>query len=294
MKVDNAVIMAAGMSSRFTPLSYETPKALLTIRGEVLIERQIRQLHEAGISEIIVVVGYKKELFTYLEKQFAVTLVENPSYQVRNNHSSIYAVRQFLKNTYICSADNYFINNPFQSEEDESYYAAVYADGTTNEWCIETDPAGYITNVTIGGSNAWYMLGHTFWSETFSRTFCEILEREYNLPETVDKLWEKLFIAHLDQLKMKIRHYACEEIYEFDTLDELRQFDASYQFDTRSPILKKITKQLGGKEEELTDFIALKTAENNTYGFSFCFQKTQYCYDYATAELRKCTHHEKE
>lgn len=41
-KVDNAVIMAAGMSTRLAPLSYETPKALLNVHGEVLIERQIR------------------------------------------------------------------------------------------------------------------------------------------------------------------------------------------------------------------------------------------------------------
>ena len=41
--------MAAGTSSRFAPLSYETHKSLLTVRGEVLIERQIRQLQEAGV-----------------------------------------------------------------------------------------------------------------------------------------------------------------------------------------------------------------------------------------------------
>ena len=47
--VDNAVIMAAGVSSRFAPLSYEKPKALVEVNGEILIERQIHQLKEAGI-----------------------------------------------------------------------------------------------------------------------------------------------------------------------------------------------------------------------------------------------------
>ena len=56
--VDNAIIMAAGVSSRFAPLSYEKPKALITVNGEVLIERQIRQLREVGINEIVVVVGW--------------------------------------------------------------------------------------------------------------------------------------------------------------------------------------------------------------------------------------------
>jgi len=44
LKVNNAIIMAAGTSSRFAPLSYEKPKSLIEVKGEVLIERQIRQL----------------------------------------------------------------------------------------------------------------------------------------------------------------------------------------------------------------------------------------------------------
>ena len=82
----NAVIMAAGMSTRFVPLSLEKPKALLKVRGEVLIERQIRQLQEAGVQEIIIVVGYLKEQFSYLMQKYGVILVENPVYQTRNNH----------------------------------------------------------------------------------------------------------------------------------------------------------------------------------------------------------------
>ena len=71
-KVRNAVIMAAGFSSRFAPLSYECPKGLVKIKGEVLVERQIRQLQEAGILEIIVVVGYRKEDFYYLSEKFGI------------------------------------------------------------------------------------------------------------------------------------------------------------------------------------------------------------------------------
>lgn len=71
-KVDNAVIMAAGLSSRFAPISYEKPKGLLRVRGEVLIERQIEQLQEAGINNITIVVGYKKEYFFYLESKYGV------------------------------------------------------------------------------------------------------------------------------------------------------------------------------------------------------------------------------
>ena len=88
-KVDNAIIMAAGTSSRFAPLSYEMPKALIEVKGEILIERQIRQLQQAGIRQIIVVVGYKKEQFEYLNNKFGVVIVENEEYLSRNNNGSI-------------------------------------------------------------------------------------------------------------------------------------------------------------------------------------------------------------
>ena len=178
MRVDNAIIMAAGTSSRFAPLSYEKPKALIEVRGEILIERQIRQLQEAGIKEIIVVTGYNAEQFEYLRDKYHVVLVHNPDYINRNNNASIYVVRDYLKNSYICSSDNYFITNPFENEVDDSYYSAVYAEGETREWCISEED-GWIKDVKVGGHDSWVMLGHVFWSESFSRSFIHILEKEY-------------------------------------------------------------------------------------------------------------------
>ena len=98
-KVDNAIIMAAGISARFAPLSYEKPKGLFEVRGEVLIERQIRQLKEAGITDITVVVGYMKEAFFYLEDAFGVTIVVNPTYATRNNNGTLMQVADKLRNT---------------------------------------------------------------------------------------------------------------------------------------------------------------------------------------------------
>ena len=98
-KVESAIILAAGLSSRFAPISYEKPKGLLRVRGEVLIERQIRQLQEVGISNITIVVGYKKEYFFYLESKFGVSIVVNSEYAEKNNNASLYLVRDRLSNT---------------------------------------------------------------------------------------------------------------------------------------------------------------------------------------------------
>lgn len=286
-KVDNAIIMAAGTSSRFAPLSYEMPKALIEVNGEILIERQIRQLLDAGIKEIYVVTGYKAEQFDYLVEKFNVKIAHNPDYLIRNNNASIWAVRDVLKNSYVCSADNYFNKNPFEQFVDESYYAAVYSEGATDEWCMKEDNGGYITSVQIGGSSSWYMLGHTFWTEEFSKKFIDILEKEYNLTETADKLWEKIFIAHLDVLKMMIRKYDANYIYEFDTLDELRCFDTSYVENTRSVIIKKISYSLRCKESDIVNIETIKIDTMEAVGFKFDCNDKSYKYFYKTGVLEK-------
>lgn len=284
-RVDNAVIMAAGTSSRFAPLSYEKPKALITVKGEVLIERQIRQLQEAGIKEIIIVTGYKKEQFEYLKEKYGVILVENGEYLTRNNNGSIYAVRDYLRNTFICSADNYFTYNPFENEVEESYYAALYASGQTKEWCMKEDEEGYICDVQIGGENAWYMLGHVFWSEEFSSRFRRILERIYDEPNTKDLLWESIYIQYINELKMKIRHYEDDFIFEFDTLDELRKFDTTYVEDSRSAIIKEIAAQLKCRGQDIINITAVKEAGcTEANGFHFQYREQKYEYYYHTKE----------
>ncbi len=287
MKVNNAIIMAAGTSSRFAPLSFEKPKALIEVKGEKLIERQIKQLKEAGIEQIHIITGYKAEQLEYLGDKYGINLIKNPEFEVRNNNGSIFAARTVLKNSYLCSADNYFVSNPFEKEVDEAYYAAVYADGHTDEWCITEDDQGYISSVKVGGEKSWYMLGHTFWSEDFSRGFLSILEKEYHCPDTLDKLWESIFLANTDKLKMKVRKYPPDVIYEFDSLDELRLFDQSYVSNTRSQIIKRITRTLSAQEAEIRNIKPLNRDGLSAIGFSFECKHHRYSYNYQTEVIER-------
>ncbi len=279
--------MAAGTSSRFAPLSYERHKALTEVLGEVLIERQIRQLKEAGINDIYVITGYKAEQFDYLSSKYGIQTIFNPEYLTRNNNGSIWVAQEVLKNSYVCSADNYFTQNPFESDVIESYYAAQYAEGYTNEWCMTENADGYISTVKVGGEDSWYMLGHTFWSEDFSKRFISILKEVYDKSTTKEKLWEDILIEHLDSLKMKIKKYEPGTILEFDTLDELRAFDKSYISDTRSVIIKHIADDLGISEAEITRFQTVKGENAEAIGFVFECNLGNYRYIYDTKKLEK-------
>lgn len=262
-KVDNAVILAAGLSSRFAPISYEKPKGVLKVRGEVLIERQIEQLREAGIEDITVVVGYKKEYFFYLRKKYGVTLANNDEYASRNNNGSLWRVRERLGNTYVCSSDDYFTQNPFDAYVFKAYYSAQYAEGETKEWCMETGAGGRITKVTVGGSNSWYMLGHVYFDRAFSERFVKILEEEYDRPETVDMLWEDLYVEHIKELDMALRPYPAGAINEFDSLDELRAFDPHFLENVDSEIFDNIVAVLGCSKAEIHDVYPLKQGLTN-------------------------------
>ena len=262
-KVENAIIMAAGLSSRFAPISYEKPKGLLRVRDEVLIERQIEQLLAVGINEIVLVVGYKKEMFFYLEDKYGVQIVINNEYASRNNNSSLMRVRELLGNSYICSSDDYFAENPFEQYVWKAYYAAEYSDGPTREWCLELGRNDRITGVHVGGADAWYMTGHAYFDRAFSSRFAEILEAEYDDPRTNDKLWEQLYAEHVKEFDMEVRRYEPGTIFEFDSLDELREFDPLFLENLDLDIFDNIVGVLGCTKGEIHDVYPLKQGLTN-------------------------------
>lgn len=118
----NAIILAAGVGMRMVPVNMATSKGLIKVNGEPLIERVICQLHEVGVKEIHIVVGFMKESYEYLIDKYGVDLIVNEEYAVKNNIYSLYRARRFLSNTYIVPCDIWCKNNPFKRNEMYSWY----------------------------------------------------------------------------------------------------------------------------------------------------------------------------
>lgn len=276
----NAIIMAAGTSSRFAPLSYEKPKGLLKVKGEILIERQIRQLQEAGVADITVVVGYMAELFDYLKDKFGVKIVLNEDYNRYNNTSSLIRVIDELGDTFLCSSDNYFPDNVFLEKPESSYYSALYADGETDEYCLTVDGEDNIVGVTVGGSDSWYMVGHVFFNKDFSAKFREIMKKEYDRGETRLGYWEDVYVRYISELPpLKIHRYHPHEIEEFDSLDELRRFDEEYVNNTGCRIFRNICEVLECEERDIHEIVVLKNGMTNaSFAFSCKKDGRQYVY----------------
>ena len=277
-KVKNAVIMAAGMSSRFVPLSLEKPKGLLVVKNEVLVERQIEQLRAAGIQEIILVLGYKKEAFFYLEDKYNVKILINPAFNRKNNIETLYLAQKYIGNTYICSSDDYFEENVFDEYVYQSYYSAVHVKEKTNEWYMIPDAEGNIAQVKKSGEAGSIMLGHVYWDTSFSQAFIQLINKHHDLGDYDNNLWEDLLADHLADLPpMKIKEYPDNIIFEFDSLDELRQFDVSYVKNTRSKTMKNICSFFHCEESDITDIKAIKDGLTNT-SFVFSVFGKKYVY----------------
>lgn len=284
-RAERAVIMAAGFGSRFVPLTLETPKGLLPVFGEPMIERQIRQLHEAGITDISVIVGYMKEAFEYLTDKYGVKLIYNPEFTTKNTLASLYHAREALagSNTYILSSDNWMRENLYHTYEPCAWYAAAHTDGPTAEWVLETDKNGRIRDTYPGGCDCDYMYGPAYFTKEFSKAFLPVLARYYEMPGTENYYWEHVLMEMLNGRAKKrllgffgkieaeraiapeiyINRQEDGIIYEFENLEELRAFDPRYENDSGSKAMQLVSTVLGVPESEITKIRCLKAGMTN-------------------------------
>lgn len=270
-RVDGALIIAAGFGSRFVPLTFEMPKGLLEVFGERMIERQIKQLHEVGITDITIAVGYLKEKFEYLIDKYNVNLLYNPEYSCKNTLTTLYHARKLLagRNMYVLSSDNWMRNNMFHPWECGAWYSACYMSGATSEWVLSYNKKGRITEVQVGGTDSWVMYGPVYLSREFSHDFLLLLEQYYHTPGTEQFYWEQVYLDHIKELDMAINRQPEDQVYEFENLEELRLFDPRYQNRSDNKALELISKVFELPESSIQDIRCLKSGMTNK---SFLFQ----------------------
>lgn len=276
----NAIILAAGKSNRFAPFTYERPKGLFTVRGEVLIERQIEQLRSAGINNIYVVVGYMKEKFFYLEQKYpGLHLIVNNEFREKGNIYSIYMAREYLGNTYICCVDQYFINNPFINDNPSniSYRACTYLPRKFREFAVAYSDANVITGFHVGGSDSMAMVGQAYMNEKFSARFRELMEKEINDFGISSMFWEEFYALHQKELTFHMKEYKSGEILEFDSIDDLREFDSDFFDNYDSDILKNICGTLHCQANSISNINVINAGLTNV-SFAFDVDAVRYVY----------------
>lgn len=277
--IRNAIILAAGKSTRFAPFTYEKPKGLFRVKGEILIERQIEQLRAAKINEIYIVVGYMKEKFFYLEQKYGVRLIVNNQFGTKGNLYSLYEAKDYLRNTYICCADHYFTENPFLENNDNncSYRACSYQHGKFREFAVTVSDANVITDMTVGGSDSLAMVGHAYFNEIFSMIFRKLLEKEINDFGIAAMFWEEFYAKHIKELTLYSKVYSADSILEFDSIDDLREFDTEFLLNVDSEIIANICSTIGCEANYITDIAVINAGLTNV-SFAFTVKNSKYVY----------------
>ena len=232
-KADFAIIMAAGSGNRLSPVTIDTPKPLVKVKKIRMIEYMINSLKLAGIGKIYVVTGYKSEMFSFLaEKCDNLTLINNDLYKGSNNSTTIYTVKDLLKqgkNFYICEVDQVITDPSFLNKYvNQNQYLAKYIPGNTDEWIFETNEER-ITKIKIGGCDRLNMVGITFWLAETAAYLADVLENLYDTDPNAKMLhWDNILDMHIDDISLGYQEVYPKQIFEIDTFEELLKADKSY------------------------------------------------------------------
>ena len=264
----NAIILAAGFGMRMVPINTETPKGLLEIKGERLIECTIRQLHEVGITEIYIVVGFMKEQYEYLIDEYGVDLIVAPDYTSKNNLHSLKTAADHLSNSYIIPCDIWCEKNPYSRNELYSWY--MVSDLVDDDSIVRVNrKQELVVQKEQAGGNA--MIGICYLLETEAEIVRERLEELGRDSRYDGAFWEET-LYRKDRMIVTARVVHAADAVEINTYEQLREIDSdSSQLQTDA--IQVICEALGAQQNEVTNITVLKKGMTNRSFLFSCKDK---------------------
>lgn len=258
MAPKNAIILAAGFGMRMVPINLTTPKALLEVNGEPLIERTIRQLHEAGVTRITVVAGFMKESLEYLIDEFGVELVINDEYAARGNLHSMALVAGKIDNSYIVPCDIWCERNPYAGFEPYSWY--MVSDEADPNSTVRVNRKTELVTVPANGTGN-RMIGITYLTGPEAETVRARLAEMDRDPAYGEAFWEAALIRK-DRMILPARVEDASEAVEINTYEQLRELDSNSNH-LRSDAIRTIAETLDCAESEIREISVLKKGMTN-------------------------------
>ncbi len=263
-----AVILAAGFGMRMVPINTETPKGLLQVHGERLIDRLIRQLHQALIRDIRVVVGFLKEQYEYLIDEFGVELVVNPDYARKNNLHSVDRVRSALSDCYVVPCDLYCTENPFRTHEFYSWY--MVSEAPAPDSTVRVNRKQALIPVSENGNR---MIGICYLTADDGRKVSEKVHALCLDSRMDGAFWEEALYAEGKMLPAA-RVVPEGQVVEINTYEQLRELDGDSD-QLQNDAIGTICRVFDASPRDITHITVLKKGMTNR-SFLFTCRGKQY------------------
>jgi CTP:phosphocholine cytidylyltransferase-like protein len=229
-RVKRAIFVAAGFGSRMVPITLNTPKPLVRVKGVRIIDTLLDAVCAAGIDEIFLIRGYLGEQFDQLKYKYPnIQFFENPLYNESKNISSLMCARYMLQNAYVFESDLLLYNSSLVSKyQFTSNYLGVPTE-RTDDCCFETRN-GIITKFRIGGQNCHHMFGISYWNQADGAKLANHIKQVYEMPGGKERDWDQVPLEYfIKDYNVEVRECTFNDIIEIDTFNELKSLDETYR-----------------------------------------------------------------
>lgn len=228
-----AVILAAGLGTRLRPITDSVPKCMVPVNGTPIIDKQINNLIENGISEsdIIIIGGYLEDVLkSHLQTKYPrINFISNPRFNETNNMYSLYLAKEFVegKEFLLMNADVYFDSDIIKGllKAPGSAIACDQSQYLEESMKITVDASGAITHISKKISEADHFAVSIDVYKISPEASRELFKtiRQTIIEEKNENSWTEVALDSIFETQ-QFRPYVIDgRWFEIDTLEDLKR-----------------------------------------------------------------------